>query len=487
MRPFVPLEELWDLLSREELDRLAVHTNVDAVNQIRLTGPAVFLCLLNTVLTSPVVTQRMLEALFERWFVEDVHYSAFSYRLKVIRPAFFEAIFRTVHGRVQPLIAFGDERALRLRIVDATTVVLSAKLMAFGIRKGSGGRAGPGHVKRHVKSVLELSGDGWPSFLHLCREQKENSDNPALGDPMIAATLPGDLWIVDAGLSDRSRMLALHQKEGFFLVPASGQKVRALQTLWEASAFASEEARTAPPPRWERRAAGKGKCSTPPCRLRRVEEAVFENSNDAVEPASQAKWAQMPLLVLHAERWDTRTQRWKPLVLLTNLPLTGEKQDQAGPYSFGELLELYRRRWEIELFFKFVKQHLSYDHLTSRNANGITVMIWMALIAAVLLIWYRDTPRPVGDRRAGPRGGRGGKSERPEASEPAEHAPVPPAEKWGRPVARVAVNGSASAGRDAGGCGVPGAGRRSAHGPRSGGRRDARAGSGGRRGRPATE
>ena len=42
------------------------------------------------------------------------------------------------------------------------------------------------------------------------------------------------------------------------------------------------------------------------------------------------------------------------------------------------------------MFFKFVKQHLSYSHLTSRSENGIQVMLYMSLIAAVLLIWYKQ-------------------------------------------------------------------------------------------------
>jgi hypothetical protein len=83
-----------------------------------------------------------------------------------------------------------------------------------------------------------------------------------------------------------------------------------------------------------------------------------------------------------------RSGQWKPLVLLTNLPLSAEGT-HAGPYRLDQVPELYRRRWEIEVFYKFLKQHLSYAHLTSRCENGIRVMIWMALIAAVLLIWYQ--------------------------------------------------------------------------------------------------
>src|SRR6266581_714876 len=230
----VPLDHLDGVIPLAELDRLAITYGVNAVNQIRLPGQVVFLCLLNTLLHGPKVTQRLLEATFERWLIEDVHYSSFSKRLAGIKPAYFEALFRTVHSRVKPLMRFGEERALRLRIADATEVVLSAKLLSFGIHFRSGGSAGPGHNQRHVKSVLALAEDGWPDFLHLCREQKEASDNVALGDAMVEATQPGDLWIVDGGLTDRDRLLAIHEKGGCFLVPHQQQKWRVLQTVWGA-------------------------------------------------------------------------------------------------------------------------------------------------------------------------------------------------------------------------------------------------------------
>ena len=384
----VPLDDLEGVIPLAELDRLALVHNVNAVNQIRLPGQVVFLCLLNTLLNGPKVTQRLLEAMFERWLIEDVHYSSFSKRLAVIKPGYFAALFRAIHGRVQPLMRFGEERALRLRIVDATEVVLSAKLLSFGIHFRSGGNAGPGHNKRHVKSVLTLAGDGWPDFLHLCREQKEASDNVALGDAMVAATQPGELWIVDGGLTDRDRLLAIHDQGGFFLVPHQQQQWRVLQSVWVARTENAEAERRALLEAAKEQARRAGKRLSPPCRLLRVQQAVFENSDDAQRPSRQAKWGRMPLWVFLCERYDVRSGQWKPLVLLTNLPLSADGK-QAGPYRLAEIPELYRRRWEIELFIKFLKQHLSYAHLTSRCANGIEVMIWMALIAAVLLIWYQ--------------------------------------------------------------------------------------------------
>jgi hypothetical protein len=379
----IPVEKLLALLPPPLLDRLAVQYTVNAVNQIRLTGQTVFVCLLNALANHPLLTQRLLEETYQQLHGQHADHSSFGKRLERIDPEYFAALYRHVYREIQPRMTAGDQRTLRLRRVDATTVVLSAKLLAFGIQVGSGGRAGPHHAKRHVKAVFALSEAGLPEFLRLCRQQAEASDNPALGEPMIAATQPGDLWVVDAGLFDRDRLLRIHQAGGFFLVPQHSQKLRVRATVWEAPTPCS-----ATPPVGK----GGGKCHTPACRLLRVEQAVFENSNDSVVPARRQKWGQMPLLVLSCERWDVRSQRWQPWVLLTNLPLAAagdSEAPRAGPFTFHELTELYRCRWDIETFFKFLKQQLSYAHLTSRSENGITVMIWMALITALLQIWYK--------------------------------------------------------------------------------------------------
>jgi DDE family transposase len=381
----IPLHHLLDLMPAHLLDRLAVPFQVNKVNQTKLPGQAVFLCLLNSLVNNPVVSQRILEATYQKVTGETVDHSSFGKRLTTINPAYFEALFTHVYRAIQPQMAVSDERALRLRRVDATTVVLSAKVMAFGIHVASGGKIGKEHAKRHVKSVFALSGEGLPEFLHLCTEQAEANDNPALGEAMIAATWPGELWIVDKGLFDRDRLLSIHQRGGFFLVPHKDQALHPLGIVWEASAAQRAEWSAAPPPASPR--GGKGRAPAP-CRLLRVEQAVFRNSVDAKSPAKQEKWGQLSLLVLYCERWDERKQKWQPLVLLTNLELSADGT-QAGPYTLAEVAELYRLRWEIELFFKFLKQHLSFDHLTSHSENGIRVMIWMALIAAVLLIWYK--------------------------------------------------------------------------------------------------
>jgi len=374
----IPVEKLLALFPPQLLDRLAVSYAVNAVNQFRLPGQKVFVCLLNVLVNHPKLTQRLLEETCQQVTGLHADHSSFGKRLARLKPTYFQAIFRHLSRTLSPQMSVGDQRALRLRRVDATLVRLSAKLLDFGLYTGPTGCKRSSTPTRAVKSVFALDGeDGFPELLHLCREAKEGNDNPALGDPILAATQPGDLWIVDAGLTDRDRLLALHQKHGFFLLPQATQKLRVREVL-----FAAAEAPEAPPPPPQ-----NGK--PPPFRLLRVEAAVFENKFDAQWPKQQEKWAKLPLLVFQCQRWDQRTRTWKPWVLLTNLPQS-EDGEHAGGFRFAEVPELYRRRWEIETFFKFLKQHLSYAHLTSRSENGIRVLIWMALITAVLLFWYKQ-------------------------------------------------------------------------------------------------
>lgn len=379
----VPVEQLLTLFPPKLLDGLALAYDVNAQNQVRLPGQKVFVCLLNVLVNHPKLTQRLLEETYQQVTGLHADHSSFGKRLALLKPTYFQAIFRHLSRRLLPQMSVGDQRALRLRRVDATLVRLSAKLLDFGLYTGPTGCKRSSTPTRCVKSVFALDGEaGFPDLLHLCRTASEGNDNPALGDPMIEATEPGDLWIVDAGLTDRDRLLSLHQKQGFFLLPQATQKLRVQEVLGSAP----EAPEGAPPPR----APESG--LPPPFRLLRVEAAVFENKFDAQWPRQQAKWAGMPLLVFHCQRWDQRTRAWKPWVLLTNLPLSEDKE-QAGGFTFAEVPELYRRRWEIETFFKFLKQHLSYAHLTSRNENGIRVLIWMALIVAVVLFWYKQETR----------------------------------------------------------------------------------------------
>lgn len=54
-----------------------------------------------------------------------------------------------------------------------------------------------------------------------------------------------------------------------------------------------------------------------------------------------------------------------------------------------EIAQAYRRRWDIEVFFRFLKQELNVSHLVSLNKNVIQVMLYMTLIVAMLVLIYK--------------------------------------------------------------------------------------------------
>jgi len=54
-----------------------------------------------------------------------------------------------------------------------------------------------------------------------------------------------------------------------------------------------------------------------------------------------------------------------------------------------EVAELYRRRWQIELFFKWIKQNLKVKTFYGSSKNAVLIQIWTALIAYLLLVWLK--------------------------------------------------------------------------------------------------
>jgi len=73
--------------------------------------------------------------------------------------------------------------------------------------------------------------------------------------------------------------------------------------------------------------------------------------------------------------WDEVNQR--EIVLLTN------------HFDFGAttISNIYKDRWEIELFFKALKQNLKIKSFVGTSENALHIQIWTALIAMLLLKW----------------------------------------------------------------------------------------------------
>jgi len=73
--------------------------------------------------------------------------------------------------------------------------------------------------------------------------------------------------------------------------------------------------------------------------------------------------------------WDEENER--EIVLLTN----------HLKFGASTIADIYRERWQIELFFKTIKQNLKIKSFVGTSENALRIQIWTALIALLLLKW----------------------------------------------------------------------------------------------------
>ena len=55
--------------------------------------------------------------------------------------------------------------------------------------------------------------------------------------------------------------------------------------------------------------------------------------------------------------------------------------------------DLYKRRWDIEIFFKELKNHLKIKSFVGTNENAVMIQIWTALISYLLLRYLKSMAR----------------------------------------------------------------------------------------------
>lgn len=84
-----------------------------------------------------------------------------------------------------------------------------------------------------------------------------------------------------------------------------------------------------------------------------------------------------PCLLRRVVVWDEVNQ--KELELITN------------HMSFGAttIADIYRERWQIELFFKALKQNLKIKTFVGTSENALQIQIWTALTALLLIKWLK--------------------------------------------------------------------------------------------------
>lgn len=98
-------------------------------------------------------------------------------------------------------------------------------------------------------------------------------------------------------------------------------------------------------------------------------------SDYVIELTGQGAWDKCPHPLRIVTVWDEKNAR--TIVLLTN----------HLEFGASTISAIYKDRWEIELFFKTIKQNLKIRTFVGTSENALRIQIWTALIA-ILLIKY---------------------------------------------------------------------------------------------------
>ena len=86
-----------------------------------------------------------------------------------------------------------------------------------------------------------------------------------------------------------------------------------------------------------------------------------------------ARAGERDLFLRRIEVWDETQNR--TLVFLTN----------HRRFAASTIAAIYRQRWQIELFFKALKQNLRIKTFVGTSANALQIQVWTARIALLLL------------------------------------------------------------------------------------------------------
>jgi hypothetical protein len=207
---------------------------------------------------------------------------------------------------------------------DATTIDLCLSVYPWAPFRST-----KAAIKLHT--LLDLRG-AIPSFIHIT--DGKTHDVNALDELIIE---PGAYYLMDRGYLDFRRLYAIHQTQAFFVTRAKGN-----------TQF-------------------KRRYSQP---VDRMKTPILCDQTGVLTVFYSRK--DYPAVL---RRVVARDDTGKRLVFLTNnLALKPEL-----------IAALYRQRWQVELFFKWIKQHLRIKAFLGTTENAVKTQIWIAVCTYVLI------------------------------------------------------------------------------------------------------
>lgn len=343
------VDELLKLIPSNTFDDLAVETKVDFQVK-KLTGETMFKLILFSMLNTDKMSLRVMEtflssAKFKLFSEQDLdsRFNSIRDRICTINADYFEKLFDIIFTTYNK--ALKEEKSLSK--ADSTYVSIAASLFSIGMLNGTAS-----YGKKHVKYSVNLKGS-LPCNIKVYTEQSFVSEDFALTD-LIETTnaSEGAIVVFDRGLQSRKSFDNFSNKSKLFVGRGKPQnKIEVVSVL---------------------------KINAKP------KESTVTITNDGIG-------------YLSAKRGVKTKNQFR----LIKAIIDSTKEEICFVTTILDLdayliAAFYRQRWEIELFFKFIKQNLNVKHLVSRNINGIKVMIYMTMILAILILAYKKLNKIIG-------------------------------------------------------------------------------------------
>ena len=357
----ISLKQVLDFIPEALLSHLSATTKVDYYSKV-LHGKKMFYLLLFCIFDNEKLSQRTLEdtfnssgfkALFGLGEEEKVRRSSISERLSKIDSNYFKEIYEQMYGRFSELYSKTEIEKYNLIRVDSTIVADACAKLKEGIDQKSG--------KKLVKFSFSFDGI-LPSGVEVFTGQKYSSEEAALPEAILKQVKKEEhhenIYVIDRGLQSTRVMKDFDEKSVKFIIRSKeNRKFEEIESFLDGKKSQKWDD-------WEVMKDSKVKLYTGKPVLNK--RGNIHHREEKVETCFR-------LVVIKNEKKD------KEFWFLTN----------EFELSAKEIADYYRKRWDIEVFFRFLKQELNLSHLVSMNKNGIEVMVYMTMIASMLLLIYK--------------------------------------------------------------------------------------------------
>mgnify|MGYP000028295454 FL=1 len=344
--------DLLALIPEEYFDKIAEETNVDFQVK-KLNGKLIFNLLLMGILQSERLSLRVLEELFNTpkfKTLSDIkndsktRHSSIRDRITTINQLYFEELFCKIAALLNRKYKRKDLGKYSVERFDSTMVSLSSKLLNFGMQNGLKNKEGL-HSINQLKFTIGFNGL-IPHKVKVYTQQKYLAENDSLFETIMENEFEkNSIAVFDRGLNSRDKFKKLNDVNKLFVTrinPTKNYKI--IQTL-------SEE-------------------------KKETETLTIEKELKIYLKNAKSTLVKSELRLIIAVSKETK----ESIYFITNI------EDLEAI----EITEIYKMRWDIEVFFRFLKQELNFKHLVSRTQNGILVMLYMTLITAMLLMVYKQ-------------------------------------------------------------------------------------------------